>query len=338
MLKKHLLNAIEKKISVTDCSEFVSLSKNVITPYLISTKSSFLQLSRIHGLDVNDLAIDILADVFQQDEKGTLVNLKNFASSLWTDIKDVDEENIFRAYQSFLRKMADVHVARSYAELDPNGFKIQRNIKETLPLENMVIRKSILGTSIYIEGNEIADRLTYPNIDEIETGFLCKAEGKNTTRELLKIIRDNLLQLDNSRKEINLVDAVRLFKKHYKIDQDLQYEESSIEKLLTDSFCEEIEINQICSNVLDKIKSKIFIDYFSKGKLTISQTKAVINAITDIVYDMVNTGKNHSSFFDYMNKYLEIDHMEYELKFKSKIEYIVKQVKEDLKTHFYTKE
>ncbi len=337
-LKKYLNNAINKKLSRIDCAELISISKNILIPYLRNTKSSFLKLSEIHGLDINDLAIEILGEVFRQNNDGKLVNIFNFISKLFSDINSINDENLFWAYQSFLRKMADIHIARSYAELDPNGFKIQRNIKETLPTQVLELRKSILVTMIYVKNSEEHDFLPYLSIEEFEKDFLINIAGKVTTAELLESVHSLLQNCKNSRKGISLIDAVGLFKKHYKIDQEIIHEEESLEMIFTDSFIDKFEIDQLCSKVMDKIKGKIFIDYFSKAKLTKEQATALYSAVNDIVFDLLNMGKNHISYYDYLTKYIKIEHEEYELKFKSKLEYIIKQVKESFRNYFYTKE
>lgn len=337
-LKKHLISSINKKISRSDCSDLINISKSIVIPYLLNAKSSFIKLNRIHGLDVIDISIEVLGEVLRQDEEGTPVNIKNFVSKLNTDINLINEENLFWAYQSFLRKMTNVHIAHSFAELDPNGFKIQRNIKETLPTETLEIRKNILGEMIFVKGSEEFDRLPYLSIEEVEKDFLIAASGKTTTKSLLEVVHSLLIDNINSRKEININDAVRIFKRHFGIDQIMIHEEDSFEMLLSNSFIDKLEIDLMCAKVIEKIRGKIFIDYFSKGKLNIEQARVLDCTVNDIIHDLVNMGKNHISFYDYLNKYMKIEHAEYELKFKSKLEYFVKQIKQDFRNYFYTKE
>lgn len=338
LLKKYLSSSITKKISKTECTELINISKKIVIPYLVHTKSSFLNLSRIHGLDINDLAIDVIAEVFRQDSEGILVNLVNFVSKLWIDINTISEENLFRAYQSYLRTIADAQIARLYAELDPNGFKIQRNIKELLPTETLDLRKNILGTIIYVKGSEEFDRLPYLSLEDFEKDFLMNAKGKSTTRQLLTILHSQLVCDSNSRKEITIIDTVKLFKKHYKVDQVLDYKEEEFEQLFTDSLTDKFEVEQIYINTLESIRCKIFIDYFSKGKLTLEQATALDRALNDMVFDLINMGKNHISYFDYLKKYIEIEHDEYDFKFKSKLEYLIKQVKDGFRNYLYSKE
>ncbi len=337
-LKNHLSNALNKKISHTDCAELIFISKSIIIPYLSNSKASFLRLSEIHGLDINDLAIDVIADVFRQDTDGNFVNIKNFTSKLYYSLEETNEENLFRAYQSYLRVIADSQVGRLYAELDPNGFKIMRNIKESLPFENLALRKTILGTMIFISGSEDYDKLPYLTFENFERDFILIATGNLSTKDLLRIILAILVEQENFRKEINLIDAVNLFKKYYKVDQSLLREDGLFENIVVNSFVDQLEIDHIYSSVLQKIREKIFIDYFSKGKLTLEQTKAVDGAITDIAYDLLNMGKNHTSFYDYLYKHLSIDREEYEIKFKSKLEYLVKRIRIEFGNYFYTKE
>jgi hypothetical protein len=213
-----------------------------------------------------------------------------------------------------------------------------RNIKESLPFENLALRKTILGTMIFISGSEDYDKLPYLTFENFERDFILIATGNLSTKDLLRIILAILVEQENFRKEINLIDAVNLFKKYYKVDQSLLREDGLFENIVVNSFVDQLEIDHIYSSVLQKIREKIFIDYFSKGKLTLEQTKAVDGAITDIAYDLLNMGKNHTSFYDYLYKHLSIDREEYEIKFKSKLEYLVKRIRIEFGNYFYTKE
>lgn len=49
-------------------------------------------------------------------------------------------------------------------------------------------------------------------------------------------------------------------------------------------------------------------------------------------------GHNHTSYYEYLSKYLTVNQNEYDLKFKSKLEYLIKLVRQDIKNYLYTKE
>ncbi|MEG8948010.1 hypothetical protein [Rosettibacter firmus] len=297
----------------------------------------FLKLSSMHGLDVNDLAVDILGEIFRQDNNGNFINLIKFRSKLYDELETINENNLFFAYQSFLRTVSDTHIARLYAELDPNGFKIQRNIKESLPNENLGIRKNILGTMIYVLNYETNDHLPYIYLEDFEKEFLTRVIEKLSTRELLNIIYLILLDVKEYRKEITLTDTVYLFKKYYGIESVIQNGDE-FDIVPSKSTIEEYELQNIYDEVIKKIKLKIFTDYYSKGKLSIEQSKSLIDTINDITYDLLFTGQNNTSYYNYLYKHLHINKEEYNNKFKSKLEYLVKLVHCEIKNYFFAKD
>lgn len=336
-LKNYFEKLHSKSITRSECAELINLSKKIIIPYLLNTKSHFLKLSNQHGLDVNDLAVDVVAEVFRQDCNGNFITLNNFISKLYNGLENTTDGEILIAYQSFLRKNANIQIARIYAELDPGGFKIQRNIKDALPTKNLGLRKNIIGNMIYVLNSEKYDYLPYLHFEEIEKEFLSRISENLSTKELLEIIYSILSEQEYFRKEINLTDAVILFKKYYKIEQTL-FQENELDLVPAESFFDKYELDNIFDEIIKKIKSKIFIDYFSKGKLTLEQSKSVACAVNDIAYDLIFIGHNHTSYYDYLSKYLTVDQNEYDLKFESKLEYLIKLVRQDIKNYLYTKE
>jgi len=335
-LRDYLIKVNQKRLSKIDISKLIAISKSIIIPYLLNTKRHFLNLFSIHGLDVNDIALDILGDVFYQNNDCELIKIKSFINSLITNILDIKTETLFFAYQSFLRKMTDAYIARSYAELDPMGFKIKRNIIDTLPTRNLLLRKTILGNLIYVKNNGTYQNLPYPDLEELENIFLSKTRKRLTTRQLLNILHTVLMEM-NFRKEILLNDTVTLFKKYYEIILENISPSDSYE-ISNASFLECYEIEELCTNVLKYIKSKIFIEYYAKRKLTIEQANGLNSAIYDIVSDIIKIDKNNLSFYEYLNKYINLSKEEYELKYKSKLEYLIKLVRIKFRDYLLSKE
>lgn len=332
-LKSYLIGISGKKILKHELSSFIAMTKAIIIPYLINTKSYFLSLSNQHGLDVNDIAIEIMGDLFVQNEDGCPVNINSFINSLNENIIEISADKLFLAYQSFLKKISDVYISRAYAELDPTGFRIMRNIKDTLPTNFFALRKSIRGTEIYATNSVEYDKLPYVSFEALQYIFLSRVEKKLTTRNLLELLYNILMELE-CRKEILLNDAVLLFKEYY----EMGLEAVKLEDDLIDNnrVLNDYEMKQLTGLVLNEIKGKILIDYYAKSKLTEKQALGLYEAIKDILHDFINHGKNNLSYYDYLKKYIDIDKSEYCLKYKSKIEYMIKLIKEKYRCYLFT--
>lgn len=334
-LRAYFIGISEKRLNRRELGEFVAITKSIIISYLINTKSNFIHLSARNGLDITDVAIDIMGDLFIQDESGYLVNINSFINILNDSIYEIEGEKLFFAYQSFLRKVSDAYIARVYAELDPTGFKIKRNIKDTLPTENLALRKSIRGAEIYVIGSEDYDKLPYAGFDRLKAVFLSQIGKNHTTRDLLNILYQTVMQLD-CRKEILLNDAVLLFKEYYEMGLATVRLEDDIFDI--NGVLNDYEIIQLKNLILNEIKSKILIDYYAKSKLTEKQSRGLYEAVNDILHDFIAHGGNNLSYYDYLKKYIDIDKSEYNLRYKSKIEYMIKLLKEKCRYYLFSDE
>ena len=129
--KKRLINILERKEEHSDVTELVKLSMILVQVHLSKMRYSLFFLLERNGVSIFDLANDCIGDAFKRNA-GTFKHLENFRNSLRSDVYSINEVELFIAYRSFITKVADVQLARQYAELDPNGYKIFRNIKETV--------------------------------------------------------------------------------------------------------------------------------------------------------------------------------------------------------------
>jgi hypothetical protein len=289
-------------------------------------------------MDVSDLAIDILAEIFRQDSQGSLINIRNFLSKVDQSLDLIEDQNMFFAFYSFLKKISDIRVSELYSELDPIGFRILRNIKGALPTESLFLKKSATGLLITFKENGHDEFLPYLNFQEFEIKFLSESPKINSAKSMLDVVESLLRDQNLYRKEIFINDLVAIVKKHFNADKYFLDNENGFDELFSDSFLENYEVEDLFNKIIEKVRIKIYVDYFSKKKLTLAQTKALDGAVKDIVYDLVFYGKTNSSFHEYLTKYIDVEKNEYEMKFKSKLEYIIKLVKEDFKNYLYSRE
>jgi hypothetical protein len=338
---KVILSAIfHQKHTLNDLSELVRISKIIVTAHLSNSYNSILRLCYLQGISLVDLSYDCIGEIFEKDVNNNLITLRDFYVSLRLDIDELPEEEIYLAYKGLLLKIADAQIAHLYAQLDPTGFKIQRNIKETVLKTSMFsIKKTVLGIVLTITENSEYQNLPYVDLDKLLTEFKREAFNKKLTGELLGILRNYLMEQKEFRKEIRLVDAVFLFKSIFGVIEQKQYEyNDQAGNVFQDITCQNFEIEQITGKVLDKIKTKILLDYYTRGKLTRVQAEAIYFSIHDIVHDWISLGKNHSSLYEYLQKHLIISKEDYHSIIRDKFEYLIKTTREELKLYFMAQE
>ena len=93
----------------------------------IQTRSIAAVLNDTHGLSVSDLAMDCIADLFQQSEQGGFIQLSAFFGSLPLE-NCSDEETLIHLRRLVFSKTYN-GLFRLYNEADPTLGKILRNIK-----------------------------------------------------------------------------------------------------------------------------------------------------------------------------------------------------------------
>jgi hypothetical protein len=329
-LKSILTTIYESRQSEKTITELVHLSRTIISGYLINTKSSIIQLIRLYGLSLSDISYDCLGELFKRNEKGNYQTFTKFFSSLRTPVEGISEKELFFAFKGLLIQVTDAHIARLYSKIDPAGSKIQRNIKDTLPkVDFFTAGKNVNGIYLIAKSSSNTSKLPYIKLDNIERDFLSIANGKMTTKKLLKILYDIISEQQNIRKEIYLTDAVNLFKKIYSVETKYALDEEFIpDGCRNDYKSDEIEHNQIIEKVLNKVNDKIDV-YLSKEKITADQKDALHNAVCDITEDWLKTGKSNSTLYEYINKYIDIDVKCYRQEIRDKLEYLVKLAKKE---------
>lgn len=334
-LKQLLEIACVSKLSETQATELVKISRIIISAYLRNHKYYFLETLNRYGLNYVDVAIDVIAEAFSRDSENKYFYLISFANSLKSPITQIEPNELFLAYYCFLCKIADAHITRTFAQVDPAGYKILRNIKETISgMPNFTIRKTDSGVYVFLTDSNEKDH-GCPDYELLEYEFLSKSITKRTTRELLEVLNTVLSNHGAKSYEIKLTDILRLFKTHYGNGEKLFSERAA--ETIAISEINSFEIKQVCSVILSKIKQKIYIDYFSNGKLTQQQAVVLSATIGDIVSDWLDYGENSLSFFEYFNRNMNITKTDYDTYIKSKIEYLIKTIRKELTEYFYIK-
>lgn len=336
-LKQLLIKAGYSVLTELEAAELVKISRIIISSHLRKNKYYYINTLQQEGLDVIDIALDAIGEAFNRDNDKRFIRLNVFINSLNTPLKEINPCELFTAYYRFLNKIADAHISRTYAQLDPNGFKIQRNIKETIAkMPQFNIRKSDLGF-FYRLGNYNGSISKKPDYETIEKEFLFRSLNKKNTKELLGVIAEILSENGNDNYEIALNDLVKLFKKHFKSDDEIirlnTIEDSSVFELT-----DEYEVKEFCGKVLIKIKQKAFVDYFLKNKVTQHQAIAMVESIKKVIDEWLKYGENIISYYEHYSNNYKISKQNYDIYIKSKLEYLIKEAKKELALYFYTRE
>jgi len=327
VLKPLLQSLLDGSISKNELSEFVQLTRAIIQSHFEYLRSSITSLCSHQGLTITDVAYDCIADAFARDENDRFPQLENFVDSLGSEMEKMPERELYLAFKGFVTRIADAQLARLYAQADPSGAKIHRNIRDCLKHSKLFsLHRDFRGLVLCPYGSDALEELEPAPVEQIENGLLSLAGRHSSTVELLKALHDVLTKQSSYRRSMSLIDVVQLFKKVYRYDVEVLDEEAYHPSLdgLT-----EFEVDQIRSEVELALKEKILLTYFARGKVDRKEAEAMFNAFHDILWDWCSSGDLQVSLYQYYCRHFPIDEKTYETTSRSKMEYLLKIAREE---------
>lgn len=329
-LKTQLNDIKNGSISERQLSVLIQFCRGVIESYFKHYTYSTKALCAKRGETITDLAIDCIAGVFARNQEGNFYILGNFISSLRAELETLPDREIFLAFKNFLICFADRQLARIYAQEDPQGAKISRNIKENIKNSSLFfLTADHRGKVLRPVSADALDRLPPFPLEELAQQFYIEMSQNRNIPDLLECLFRVLTGQSEYRRSIPQKEVVQLFKKIYPSypgkheDLTAQEPEAATEGLT------DIEIQQIRSQVERFIFEKIISTYLIKGRLAQKEAGAIFRACCDVVSDWCSSGATADSYYEYLNRYLPVNKSVYEDTYRVKMEYLLRMAREE---------
>lgn len=328
-IKNILLNLRNGELSFHEIKELVTISRVIISSHLRYSRHSVLRLCNDEGITIEDLSIDCIADLFELDCSKRYFRLQNLISHMESNLESMPDVEYYLIYKAFLIKIAESQLARYYAQLDPNGYKINRNIKNFITsVSEYRLSQTPYGTILSFDiNNNSADALPYYELDRLKTDFNKIAGLKNDIPTLMKQLHMLILGQTSFRTDLLLSDIVLLFKDYFKINETKQ--ENDDHFLEFSSHLDDIELKLIKQKVITLLNEKIIIQYYAKNKLTRVQADILYSVMIDIIEDWIMIGDNNT-LIKYFSKYSKTER-DFYIIYKPKIEYLIKIAKNEFR-------
>lgn len=327
ILKPYLRKILNSSIVEVELTEFVHICRSIIQPYLLYIRSSISNLCTQQGLTITDLAYDCIAEAFAKDDKNKFHQLENFVQSLNNDLETTPEIEIFLAFKSFITKIADAELARLYAQSDPSGAKIHRNMRDCLKRSKiLLLERDFRGYVVRPVDCDCLDCLQPFPSDELENRFFARVNRKHSTPDLLDVFHQVITEQNTYKRSIPLIELVQIFKKVY-YDGNGNLTDETL-PTITENLSE-FEIEQIRGKVENVLKEKIVFTYLAHGKVNRKQAEAMFNAFQDLFDDWCGGGDADTSLLKYLRRYYPMTEDKYEKEFRAKMEYVLKIAREE---------
>ena len=126
VLKKNLPGVLKVPASPLATNEVIRVAHALAVAGLAS-KRSVGHLSRLHGLSIDDLAYDCIADLFRHAEPGDVQQIRTYFAGI--EVESVEDEQLVVLFRRLILAKVSNGVFRMYNEVDPVLGRILRNIK-----------------------------------------------------------------------------------------------------------------------------------------------------------------------------------------------------------------
>ena len=329
---KYLLHSLlHDRYSYKEVVRLVHISSAIAQAYFKNYYPSFLQICTLNGMNEEDLAEDSVLQIFARNDHGEFFVLKNFTASLNSTLEEVGEEELFIAWQAFVHTVALRQLIKSYSNIDSTGAKLYRNIMDSIrKMDELIVTRELSGLVIKPSNNSSHDHLPKIPFRELEQRFKAVVTKPYTTPGLLSSVMYLLQEQDIYRHSLPMFEVVKLFKKHYSQLSDTgNKKQASIDLSALSEFDHQI----MKTDVLKTIKEKILTTYVISGKIDFEEANLLFQTVSEIVNGWFDGTKDRISYNDCACTHFNIDKIQYEKSWRTKIEYLVRIARDQLKTY-----
>jgi hypothetical protein len=282
------------------------------------------------GIDINDLAFDVIADLFARDNNGKFVEINKYFKQ-FGDLSVISDDELFVGLRRLVFSATNVRFFKIYGELDTALSKIIRNLKITLKNHSSV--KAI----VHNEENFLAPRhtenlcLALPSIPEeiLSPEFYDRVSSKSSLRDMLTAIGDVLKEQNNYKKIASLIEVAVLIKEAYASDaiRIMGNEEVSAEEIIFND-----QIKSIAQEVVSNLKTQYSSRYIEKEKLSKTEIAAIFKATEEILSNQFCLGDDDpATYYNTLHKQMKnLDKEIYAGKYRVILEYLAKMAKNQM--------
>jgi hypothetical protein len=332
--------------------EFINLAQKISLSYL---KYQEMLGKRISGeqpnssFELEDLAIDCIAELFAGDDAGQFPQLKKYFALKFDEAPGMSDAEVLILIRRLVVRKTKQELSRIFRERDPEGAKIVRNVKVAVRSapELHVFRELGKDFVFYGNGFEIEDeqvvitaeiaaylRKKLPPIPEeiLQQYFL---ESYHPNDSVAAVIKGLLHKLNELRYFQNYVplDALVKMVRFAKF-------EAFRDKMLADDIVltpadhlASLEMEEYIERVMSKMWSRLRAQYLRTNKLDDTKASIYHKALRDVLYDLIQK-KDSSSYYRNLKYYLpHLTQQGYRQQERSVFEYLAKLAKKEFRKY-----
>jgi len=291
----------------------------------LKMKAGSFRFFMLRDENLEDLAWDFIADLFQKNRAGNLIVLEEYFSGM--DFAKLTDTDMERELRRLVSSKVDDNIFRYYGERDPSLKKIIRNLK--LAIKERDCSKSVCykqGMIVVSECVQADLALMPPEFMQIR---LCERLGESMMiPDILIEVIDILDLQEEYRKQFPLVTLAAIIRESFVLLQDARKEKEN-PQVYSDLLEEELDI--FLGKSISKVKDDLLSKYLKRGKGSREELDIYFKTAGEIVKsDFSEYQKSLSQFEELKKRKTDLEYDQFREKHRSLLEYVVKLVREDL--------
>jgi hypothetical protein len=282
---------------------------------------------------VEDLATDCIADLFQQDEQGCLLQVRSYFEGVDPDA--MSPEITLQHLRRLVCGRVQQSLFRLYGEIDPSFAKIIRNIKLAVQsLNNFELRERMSESYLIPSIADPADQLPEIPHEQLEQILFQLLRPSDTIPGMLAKISLWLREQSDYSRCLPLFRVAVSIRSVYTggFEQSTVVEPNMEERLLPQ------DVVTIVRQECEKLKNEMEPRYVGRGTISPDLFRTYFTAVeTTIIEGLCGTGNNGTSLFENfaLRHGGQVSREEYRREHRTKIEYfqriILKRARKQLR-------
>ena len=325
-LRKILIEATREFPSAKSVGELVNISYTISISYLsVKIYNRKLNLA-FFGIPLNDLAIDCIAELFRRDEKGVLTEFQHKFSDV-INTEPCDRVKLISRLRGIVFNSVDRSLFKLYGIFDSSLAKFIRNIKIAVGKNSDVFLNKRNGESLLVTKlSKDTNNKNFPPVDVLRIEIMRKLKPGFTTNDFLTCLHDVLSIQEEYSSSFPLIGAAMLLRSLYSEDTEPPKNEFEY------PFWED-DLMRLIGDVVGKLEKQIITKYYIKGKITREDIKVYRTLMSDILrQEFIPGNKDEISYYKLSKSRIrDLTQESYTERYKTKIEYLAKIAKAELK-------
>lgn len=298
-------------------NQLIELTQSFAYTYLKHRYKNFSHIPLAEDCTINEMAIDAIAFLFERDDAGTLLKIKQ-AFERWTPEIENEEQAVF-FINRLAAKCSEKYLSELLKESNPIFSKIHRSLNYLIQTRGYK-KKQIFGTTYIVADDEI-NLGTLPDpqfIHDLPVHLLNSTQ--NIPGDIFNYIKNNSDRAPAIPLNALVIKMQRVGVEEFTINDNTQ--PNNI-----------FEIEAITDRAVASAFEKLEISYLNKHKISGEESKAIKCALRQLAIDLQDGGINTGLHKYLMQEMPSLSFDGYKEKYQNMFEYLLKILKKEIIHH-----